>query len=358
MKLPLHGSNPIQLYRSLNIEVPEHYIDFSVNLNPFGMLPAIEKYWASWLEKITDYPNTDGATIIKLIAEREKLNPNQVLLGNGGAELITLLANFLQKKRVAIVQPTFIEYEKMCTAFQCDIDHIILQEDKWGHLEEIYQIVKRVDALFLCHPNNPTGVIYSEHQLIKLIRLCEEHHCYLIVDEAFYDFAVDMKSVASYISTNKKLIVIRSLTKMYSIAGLRLGYLLGPENIVSCLKEIQPYWSVNAIALEAGKLCVADKQFAIKTRHFITSERERLINHLLKLGYKLSCSDVNYFLLRDPQLENQLPLIQYLLQNGIIPRHTENFRGLDGRWIRLAIKSARENNILLETLSFWKNTKR
>ena len=334
--------------------MPKQLIDFSVNLNPFGTLPSIKGNWVNWIDIIEDYPDPDGYRLIQAIVAREQICQSHILLGNGGAELITLLANFLTKKRIGIVQPTFIEYEKMCRAFQCDIEHIVLQEGKWHDLSAVYPIIKDIDALFLCHPNNPTGITYNKETLRKLIEQCEQEQCYLIIDEAFYDFAEEFESAVSYVSAHQYVIVIRSLTKMYSIAGLRLGYMMGPKEVISSLKDIQPHWSINSIALEAGIHCLDSEAFVMKTRKYIANERKKMQVALEEMGFNVSKSDVNYLLIRDDTLHNQEPIIRYLLQKGIVPRHTENYRGLNGKWIRVAIKKEKENELLLKALQSWK----
>src|SRR5699024_9150660 len=206
---------------------PKSYIDFSVNLNPFGTLPSIKENWSDWLTLVEDYPDPTGENLKEAIESYENINREHIVLGNGGAQLITLLASYLAGKRVGIVQPTFFEYQQMCSAYACEIDHILLDEkSNWSNLDIVFSKINSLDALFLCHPNNPTGITYSQKQLVKLIEHCEKEECYLIIDEAFYNFVDQFPTVASYVSSSKYVIVIRSLTKMYSIAGLRLGYLL------------------------------------------------------------------------------------------------------------------------------------
>lgn len=351
--MPLHGSNPEALYKSFSIPVPEQYIDFSVNLNPLGIPKNIKDNWSSWLELIEDYPDPIGSRLLQTIATYENIKHEHILLGNGGAQLITLLANFLAKKRIAIVQPTFVEYEKMCQVFQCQIEHVVLQEEEWDDLSPVLHTIQDVDAIFLCHPNNPTGTIFSKEQIEQLIEQCEKNECYLIIDEAFYHFVERFVSAASYVSTHDYVIVIRSLTKMYSIAGLRLGYVLGPATVIASLQKIQPHWSVNALALEAGIYCLNNESFVKRTQTYVLTERERMTLMLNDLNYKVSSSEVNYLLLRDNRLSNQNELIRFLLTKGVVPRHTENFRGLDGRWVRLAVKTSEENTVLLQALQKW-----
>jgi len=348
--LPFHGSNPKALYEAYQMEKPELVIDFSVNINPLGSLPSLQTKWKDWQRLIYDYPDPEGSDLKKLIATKENLHKNNVLLGNGGAELIAVLANYFSKKRVGIVQPAFGEYERMAKAYECQLVHIVLPEEKWTDLSPVFEKLPFLDAIFLTNPNNPTGITYDEKQLHRLKEQCKKHRCYLIIDEAFYDFTEGFTTSATNITTNEFVIILRSLTKMYAIAGLRLGYLLADHHLVQQLEKRLPYWNVNALALEVGKLCAKDDAYAHSTSSYIKKERERIFRRLKRLGYKFSKSEVNYYLLRHPKLKSQNPLIIYLLKHGLVSRHTENFRGLNGNWIRLAIKTKKENERLLQYL--------
>lgn len=354
MNLPLHGSNPNYLYQALNIKMPSHVIDFSVNVNPFGPPDGIKDKWNKWFPLIEDYPDPEGRELLRLIAESEKLSISNILLGNGGAELIALLGRELSNTHVGIVQPAFSEYEKVTKASGCQVTYINQTAPDWElDFNQLAQSIAELDALFLCNPSNPTGTVKSLQVLRDLLYLCEENNCYLIIDEAFYDFQKDYEGIAELVVKHDRLIIIRSLTKMYAIAGLRLGYVLANESMIDKLKSYQPEWSVNAIALEAGKECINESEYVKATQLYIQKERARLRDGLLA-QYDLSDSQVNFYLLKDPALHNQRALLIFLLKKGLVPRHTENFPGLDGEWLRFAIRSETENNRLMGALLQWK----
>lgn len=357
MKLPLHGSNPQYLYKAFHLPFPDEVYDFSVNLNPLGMPASIHRQWKQMFPLIEDYPDPQGSALRSVIAEKEELPPSSILLGNGGAELIAIVANMLSGKRVLIVQPTFSEYEKMCRVHGCSISFVHLKEGLWPlDLDIIADQLPHIDALFICHPNNPTGIVYPFDQLQQLLNLCEQHDCLLVMDEAFYDFVSDFPFLTDRVLNSKHLIIIRSLTKMYAIAGLRLGYLIAHEKLIQRIQKYQAHWSVNAIALEVGQLCMEESSYVQQAQNYVTKERQRLFDQLKPLGYQLSKSSVNYYLLRDPAFQDQKPLIYWMLKQQIVPRHTYNFPGLYGRWIRLAVKQRVENDRLLEVLRTWKRT--
>lgn len=354
MVLPLHGSNPQYIYEALQIKQPERVIDFSVNINPLGPPKQLLKQWERLSHYMGDYPDPAGKSLRQLIATMENVTPDSLLLGNGGADLIMDVAQLLAGQRVLINQPTFSEYEKACQVHGAQVTYVNFQgkdlNNSPSHLEKH---IKVSDACFICTPNNPTGTRLCVAQFEQLLHLCQQYNCLLIVDEAFYDFAEDPWSAMTYVADFEQLIVLRSLTKMYAIAGLRLGYLCANPKIVDKIKRYQPAWPVNAIALAAGEICLQSEYHVWQTQQFIARQRERLFEKLRTFGYVFSNSVVNYFLLRDPRLQKQDQLMKWLLKRGIVPRHTYNFPGLNGHWLRLAIKNEQENNELLEALDIW-----
>ncbi len=352
MDLPKHGSNPKYLYQKMNLAIPEELIDFSVNLNPWGPPIKIFAQWDQWKNEIIDYPDPLGQELKIKISNKENLNLDQILLGNGAAELIQLLAIHFREQKIGIFQPTFSEYERMTSAYDAKISYLSL--DQLSKTSYIKEVTQEQVAIFLCQPNNPTGETLSQRSLDKLLKECEKNNCYLIIDEAFYDFSLASHSMVSSIKSSQYLIILRSATKMYSIAGIRLGYLFASAELVNSLRAYQSYWSVNALALKMGEILIEEEEFVIETQLKIAKIRNHIFPLLEELGFLLSDSQVNFFLLRDPQLKRQKELMVFLLKKGIVPRHTENYPGLDGNWLRFAIRPFAEMNQLLEALEEWK----
>jgi len=335
--------------------LPEYYIDFSANINPLGPPGVLKEKWNDFFHEINAYPDPNARRLKAKIAMQEQLTTESILVGNGGAELITLVARMLKGKKVLIVQPSFSEYENACRANGCDILYYSLREPRYElNLDELRLKLRDVAAVFLCNPNNPTGVQFPTSAILSLIAECEKHDCFFILDEAFYDFLIEYDSFVPYIGKYQRLIVIRSMTKMFAIPGIRLGYLLASPAIIAELKKLQPHWSVSTIALLTGELCISNAAFINRTQTYITSERERLFSFYRQQNFFVSPSKVNFYLLKDPLLEEQFPLFKFLLENGLIPRHTFNFPGLGGRWLRFAIKNRQENNKLMEVLMQWR----
>lgn len=355
MSWPKHGANPQHLISSLGKTLKKNSLDFSVNTNPLGSPTFIQEEWSSFYEIVEHYPDPYGQRLKEMIAKLNDVHVEQVLLGNGAAELIYLIGQSFQGERALIVEPTFIEYRDSCEAFGYKVQSLILkEEDGWQlHYEMLESKLAEVDLVFICHPNNPTGVIYEPSLFERLLEQVEKTKTMLVIDEAFYDFCEESHSLAERTKTSKHLIVLRSMTKMYAIAGLRLGYLLAHQDVVAKLSPLLPHWNVNGLAQEIGFRCLQDDDFVAKTKQYIAKERNKLLPSLQQLGYYCSSSNVNYFLLRDSN-ESSDELLKFLLEEGIISRHTHNFIGLDGKYLRLAIKREEENKRLLEALKRWK----
>lgn len=354
MSLPLHGSNPAYLYSYFNLTKPNKIIDFSVNTNPVGMPEELEKNWPNILGKVVDYPDPHNTKLLKTLSKKLEIDGSHLLLGNGAAELISLLAFHLQKKPVLIIQPTFSEYERMCEAHECKISHFIVQPEDIFDLKEFEQAVKTQKAVFFCNPNNPTGQYTTKENLEKMAKICLRYDCLLIVDEAFFDFLIDYDDSIELHKSYNNLIILRSLTKIYSIAGLRLGYLIAQPNLIKIIKKFLPHWHINAIADSAGNICLNQNKFVTRTQEYVLKERELMYHALKKITFKVVKSDVNYFLMRDLLTSDLQPLFIYLLKQGIVLRHTINFPGLNGKWLRVAIKTKNENKALLEALERWR----
>jgi threonine-phosphate decarboxylase len=343
------------LFEALNLKLPSDKIDFSANINPYGPPPAIADNWGKLLNHVTEYPDPGGRFLKKKLADKEKVSEEQILIGNGGAEIISLIGRMLTGKKALIVQPAFSEYEEACRVNGCTVEYHSVNTGTWEWETGIEEKIERADALFLCNPNNPTGVYYPPVYVLPLLEACRKKDCLLIIDEAFYDFVPDYEGFVPYIHEYKNLMIIRSMTKMFAIPGLRLGYLLGDGKLLKQISAFQPHWSTNSLALKTGEWCLDSEAFVKETQELIEAEKTRIFAFYNEHSYEFSPSSTNFYLLRDPDLEDQLPFFLYLLKKGIIPRHTMNFPGLEGSWLRFAVKSPTENDRLIEEAAGWSN---
>ncbi|WP_408006355.1 threonine-phosphate decarboxylase CobD [Pseudalkalibacillus sp. A8] len=355
MNWPSHGSNPKYLFEALDLPIPKRLIDFSANINPLGPPPELEARWMDIFNRITDYPDPDASELKKYISEIEQVDPQTILIGNGGADLISLVSRMLSGKNVLIIHPTFSEYEKNCSINECKIHYHQLDAPGWElDVKALRNKLDGIDALFLCNPNNPTGVQYQSEAIMELLKASKEAECLFILDEAFYDMLSNYQPIIPFVEEFRNLIIIRSMTKMFAIPGLRLGYMIAHPEVIRRIGGYQTHWSVNVPALAAGEICLQNRSFMVETRNYIIEERHKLFTFFSNERYVHSPSEVNFYLLKDTDTEDQLSLLRYLLTHGIVPRHTFNFPGLDGRWLRFGIKQSSENDRLIEVLKQWR----
>ncbi|MBD1378709.1 threonine-phosphate decarboxylase CobD [Metabacillus arenae] len=356
MNLPSHGSNPQYVYEALKLKQPDKIVDFSVNTNPLGPPDFLKDQWGALFELVTDYPDPLASELRSVIADKEGLNIDQVLSGNGAAELIFLVASLFHGKKALIVSPAFSEYEQALLSYGCEVEEYILEEKNGWQLDPpvLLKALKGKDLVVICNPNNPTGIMYDKNHILEVISYAKDQKTLVMIDEAFYDFAENSPTLAAELPNYQNLIILRSLTKMYAIAGVRLGYVLGNRDLIHKLEDRKPHWSVNSLAQQLGIRCLHEANHVRKTQQFIKAERERVQSSLHSLSYSVLKSNVNFFLVKDLHQHRTDQLYQFLLSKGIVTRHTRNFKGLEGSHLRMAVKTREENDRMLEQMKEWR----
>lgn len=339
-----HGGNIYEVKRRYGKDV----IDFSANINPLGLPPQAKKTIYKNFSRILHYPDPEAKDITRKIAQYWGIKEENVLVGNGSIELIYLIMNTFKPKTTLIPIPTFSEYERAARCITSEISFIRLKEDENFQLPELNS--RCTDVLFLCNPNNPTGnLIIKNFAAIKSLsaRL-------IIIDEAFMDFLADEKehTLINEACQNKRIIVLRSFTKFFAFAGLRIGYLVAQRDIIRKLQQFQIPWSVNTFAQLAARAILEDKKFMIKSRETVAKERDFLFNEIKKIGRLTPYHSVANFILikiaKGSIMANSLKT--RLLSKGILIRDCSNFRNLSHRFIRAAVRKRKENKELVNAL--------
>lgn len=318
----IHGANPENLYRAFNIPVPEKILDFSTNTNILSW-PEIN---INLEDLASHYPDPDCVSLRKIISEREHISTDRILFTNGINEAIYLLSQILSGN-TAILQPCYSEYKR---AFRDSYDAFRLND------------AKRFNNFILTNPSNPTGKYIPD--LSRIIKLCPD--TMFIVDEAYIDFLI-RDSIRERLCEFENVIILRSLTKIFHLSGVRIGYVIASKNIIAKLKAIQPTWSVNSIAQELAKIFLEDANFYARTRNFYRENTPRFMNALREAGFDVHDSDVHYFLI---SVDDDIAVIRHMLLNGIVVRHTRNFAGLNGKYIRAATRQPEENKFFVSAL--------
>ncbi|MGD7042941.1 pyridoxal phosphate-dependent aminotransferase [Jeotgalibacillus proteolyticus] len=354
MSLPSHGANPQTLYEKMNLPIPSSIIDLSENSNPLGPPSIMKERWSEWFEVISSYPDPEGQTVKRVVASFHRVQANQVVMGNGAAELMMVAAKLWQHKTIGVIHPAFSEYERVILANGAKLQRFYTDEHANWQVDsvEIEAFLSQGHSLFICNPVNPTGMVYQVELLEKWLSLAERSNGMILLDEAFIDMLGEEHSMSDW-TGSPNLLIFRSMTKMFSLAGLRLGYVLGNKDVLSEISALLPHWNVNALAQLAGQEVLQDSAFQQKTRSYIKAERQRILDYFRTIGFRTSESKANYFLLQPPDPEKTPHLFKWLLGKGIVLRHTENYLGLEGRWLRAGIKSQKENDQFMQAVKKW-----
>ena len=327
----------------------EKIVDFSSNVNPLGCHPGVKKYLKNQLNQIHVYPDSESTRLRSNLKWFTGINTSQILIGNGATEIIyNFCSTFVNKKsKVLIPCPTFSEYEKAVNFFggkAITFRTLSLNED----LPKFLKKIPKKGIVFICNPNNPTGEILSKKNMEQIVKLAEKKSTLVFVDETFIELVPDsypslIKSLKSY----QNLFILRSFTKSFGLAGLRIGYGLGSKKIIEILQRVKIPWNVNYIAQTAASAALCYSDFLEKSRKNIKKENLFLMNSLSKIKW-LSCfsSSTNFILIKT-KINSKL-LQKKLLQKNILVRDCSTFCGLDENYIRIAVKNRVQNKLLVK----------
>ncbi|MEG0449295.1 MAG: aminotransferase class I/II-fold pyridoxal phosphate-dependent enzyme [Lysinibacillus sp.] len=355
MQLPSHGANPQNVYGQLGIEMPNEVYDFSENVNAAGPPNFVEARWRTFYPLIQRYPDPDGEPFLSKVAKFHHVEKENVVLGNGASEIFSVLARRYENKRVIVVHPTFSEYERTLKAAFAQVIPIVVEEIETYKLpmDCLMREMENADALYLCTPNNPTGVMPKREELETLIAHGAKVACEIVLDEAFIDWIDEDCSFINQVAQYSHLLIIRSMTKMYAIPGLRLGYCIASEDIARQLKNMLPHWNINAFAAVIGASCLEEVHYCrIAISHAIV-QRDYLREYLLKQRCKVTNSVTNYLCFQLPIGHDEAQFFTYCLAKGVVLRHTKNFNGLDGKWFRVGMKDISAMSHLHSCLNEW-----
>ncbi|MEO1012817.1 MAG: threonine-phosphate decarboxylase [Bacteroidota bacterium] len=317
--------------------------NFSSNVYYKGCPPELLAEISSTIRTIENYPSPTAEELNEAASRRFHLNKNQFLFTNGATEAFYLIAHIFSGKSAGIVAPTFAEYEDACKIHGLDY-HLV----EMSTLQpEDYQVV------FICNPNNPDGIIIPSETLIRLIE--KSPSTTFVVDEAYIEFTDQIESLAPLVKRLNNLIVVRSLTKTFSIPGIRLGYIITSPSIIEQLLSKKMPWSVNALAIKAGLVLFEHYDRWLFNVEELLEETKEFIQSLKDIGWlKVKSSHTSYFLVELNKGTATL-LKDYLAnQHGILIRDATNFTRLDGEHIRLSTQSPDANAALIKAFKLWK----
>ena len=326
-------------------------LDFSSSVNPIGppqsVIDVIRKESA---RLIPCYPDPECRELKRHVAKHVRCNESGICIGNGAIDLIHIFSRLFAKELAVIPAPTFCEYENAAQQNGASVRHVSLTDLRLDG-DKFADACKGADAVFLCNPNNPTGIL-STAEVTRVVERIDSSTM-VMVDECFIELADrPQETLVERVSEFDNLVVLRSLTKSFALAGLRLGYSVSSPAIARQLEYMKVHWSVNGLAQAAGIAALQkSKSYLAKSRQLIKRERAMLQKTLAKTGrWSTVESQANYFLL-DTGSQNSTRLRDELLKkSGILVRDCSTFSGMDSHHLRIAVRSRKENLKLISAL--------
>ena len=340
----------------------EGVLDFSASLNPLGMPEAVKEALRVSIDRWDAYPDPECRALTAALARVHGVDEPQVLVTAGATDLMSRVCLALTPRLALVTAPCYSGYEKAFervgafseqssasasppAPFQL-LRHQLREDEGFAFTERILDdIVPGVEMVFLANPNNPTGRTIGPILLERILERCVEAGARLVIDECFIDFT-EAESAIPLVEKFPNLIVMRAFTKLFALAGLRLGYgVCADKALMARLREVGQTWAVSTPAQVAGLAALGVEGYPERTREYVARERERLVAALEESGMRVIPSEANYLLFKSP-----IELYGPLLDRGILIRRCANFEGLDESWFRIAVRTHGENERLVSAL--------
>lgn len=330
-------------------------LDFSANINPLGLREGVAQAIAGAAQDCTVYPDSFSFVLREKISKYENVAQEHILCSNGASDLIFRLAYTLRPQKALILAPTFSDYERALTAAGCKVyRHLLYEENGFELKDDILPLIQaeRFNLIYICNPNNPTGCVIPKVMLRKIIDFCKRTNCFVAVDECFMDFVIEngQHTVKSLILEYKNLILIKAFTKIFALAGVRLGYgMCSDTGLIDRMYAHSPDWSVSTLAQAAGVAALQYPDSYLKeTKLYIEAEKKKLWLSLERFGFMVFGSKANYIFFKSPYLfriENEL-----LEKHKIYVRSCGNYHGLNEKFYRIGILRTEHNDCLINAL--------
>lgn len=320
-------------------------VNFSSNIYQKADLTELKQYLATRLDAIGNYPEPEPKELEELIAEKLEIPSSMVMVTNGANEAIYLIAQLYRGWASVIPQPTYTEYADACRMF----DHIVSYE----RTDEL-NILPEDRIYWICNPDNPTGNVMLKQLLAYVIK---KHPRFLhVIDQSYADYTLQPMLKPKELLDCYNVMILHSLSKKYCIPGLRLGYMTASPIIIERLRDIRQPWTVNTLAIEAGKWLIKNDPKVIPDIEGYIAEAQRLRDELQAIDGIMVMDTKTHYMLVNIDWTTSLELKNWLIENhGILIRDASNFHGLDTHCFRVAAQSPEENDALINAIKEFKD---
>ncbi|RLG59506.1 hypothetical protein DRN86_04140 [Candidatus Geothermarchaeota archaeon] len=354
MKKPEHGGDVWRYGKAYEI------LDFSSNGNPLGPPVLLKDALKEALERdiYCFYPDPTYLELKQAISKYLSVAEDKIGVFNGAIEALYLLFRVLNGKKVLLTPPSFTEFWYVANMENLPIEEVPLIEDhdcfKLNEQRLLEHLGGKDLIAILCNPNNPTGTLIRKNLIEEAVGMIRDG--FLVVDESFMEFSHENHSSINLIEDHPNLIIVKSLTKIFSASGLRLGVVIASSDIVHKFEALSPTWRVNSLtAFAFSKLLRktdAVREYLMNSRRFIDLERRRMIKKLRKIGLRPYNSSVNFILVNLCERANSRELKEVLVrQYNMLIRDASTFKGLSENYIRIGLKRPEQNDMLIKALN-------
>ncbi len=352
-----HGSDLEKIEEIYHIR-KEDITSFSANVNPLGISPMLRDTLSKHVDAISTYPDRDYTKLRKSICAYTGAEFDNIIVGNGSTELISLFIQTTQPQKALILGPTYSEYEREIALQGGQTLYYPLKEEDLFQInveDFCSQLNDSLDLLVLCNPNNPTSTAITRKEMRKILDRAMQYGISVMVDETYEEFTDAGSKISSIPLTNNynNLIVLRGISKFFAAPGLRLGYAVtGNPDLLKYINTKKNPWTINSLAEIAGCIMFSDKEYIEKTRALITSERNRLYDLLNTWEYvKVYPSCSNFLLVKILREDVTSEMVfDHCIRKGLMIRDCSTFPFLDNSFIRFCVMSPEKNNALMEAL--------
>ncbi len=321
--------------------------DFSANLNPLGMPQAVRETLGKNIDVFEAYPDTQSRELAQAIARAEGLRASQVLCTAGASDLFERIAQVACAKKALVASPCYSGYEQALEKSGTQIIRHLLDDNEDYVLTRAFlaMMTEDVSLVFIANPNNPTGLTVDDELIEEILERAQRIGARVVLDESFIDFT-DAKSFVARVEHCPQLIIAKSYTKIYAIAGLRLGFgACSDEEFMGLLRGAGQPWAVSTPAQLAGVAALSDAEYVDASREYVRSARVGLKGELEAMGLRVIDGKANYLMFRYPD-----ELYGPMLERGLLIRSCGNYDGLDSTWYRVAVRTPEENARLISAL--------
>jgi threonine-phosphate decarboxylase len=358
---PLHGGQLQRIAERFGMPRAE-LIDFSANLNPEGPPAGVLSCLRGSLDNalgnpsiITDYPDLDELELRQALVGYVSVRPENIAVANGFVPLLDATLQILPIRHCLVPVPAFVEYRRAIERSRVEMIPYALDADSGfscdaGDLGKSC-FSKSCGAILLANPQNPSGVLSPRDELLRIAEEASERNIFFLIDEAFIDYCPET-SLAREIDRFPNLIVFRSVTKFFGMAGLRVAYAVANADLCKQIQESIAPWSITSLASLAARIAVQDQAYARSTIALNKVRRERMHVAIAKLGIHVYPSAANFLLLRLPgSIDCQQFWQRSIREHRIVLRNCSNYEGLGDGHLRAAVRTEAENERLIEALA-------